>query len=56
MIKDVRKELVGHSHNEDTNDLYSHIELPHSAEAIEKLEQWVAKHKTKEGLKRHACI
>jgi integrase len=50
VIKDVRKELMGHSRNEDTNDLYSHIELPILREAIEKLEQWVAKHKTKEAL------
>jgi hypothetical protein len=28
LIKDVRKELMGHSRNEDTNDRYSHIELP----------------------------
>jgi integrase len=40
VIKDVRKELMGHSRNEDTNDLYSHIELPLLREAIEKLEQW----------------
>src|SRR5262249_26451361 len=48
VIKDVRKELMGHSRNEDTNDLYSHIELPILREAIEKLEQWVAKHNRKE--------
>ena len=40
VIKDVRKELMGHSRNEDTNDLYSHIELPVLREAIAKLEQW----------------
>jgi integrase len=40
VIKDVRKELMGHSRNEDTNDLYSHIELPLLREAIQKLEQW----------------
>ena len=50
VIKDVRKELMGHSRNEDTNDLYSHIELPILREAIENLELWVAKHKTKGGL------
>lgn len=43
VIKDVRKELMGHSRNEDTNDLYSHIELPLLREAIRKLEEW---HKT----------
>jgi integrase len=48
VIKDVRKELMGHSRNEDTNDLYSHIELPILREAIEKLEQWVEKQKSKE--------
>lgn len=40
IIKDVRKELMGHSRNEDTNDLYSHIELPTLREAIRKLEEW----------------
>lgn len=40
VIKDVRKELMGHSRNEDTNDLYSHIELPLLREAITKLERW----------------
>lgn len=42
VIKDVRKELMGHSRNEDTNDLYSHIELPLLREAISKLEAWRA--------------
>ena len=40
VIKDVRKELMGHSRNEDTNDLYSHIELPLLRDAIAKLELW----------------
>jgi len=48
VIKDVRKELMGHSRNEDTNDLYSHIELPLLREAITKFEQWRAT-KLKEG-------
>jgi integrase len=48
VIKDVRKELMGHSRNEDTNDLYSHIELPVLREAIEKLELWLEKQKGKE--------
>jgi hypothetical protein len=48
VIKDVPKELMGHSRNEDTNDLYSHIELPILREAIEKLELWVEKHTRKE--------
>lgn len=40
VIKDVRKELMGHSRNEDTNDLYSHIELPLLRAAIQSLEEW----------------
>jgi integrase len=40
IIKDIRKELMGHSRNEDTNDLYSHIELPLLREAIRKFEEW----------------
>lgn len=40
VIKDVRMELMGHSRNEDTNDLYSQIELPLLREAIAKLETW----------------
>jgi integrase len=40
VIKDVRMELMGHSRNEDTNDLYSQIELPLLREAISKLEVW----------------
>jgi integrase len=51
VIKDVRKELMGHSRNEDTNDLYSHIELPILREAVEKLEQWAEKQKRKEEAK-----
>jgi len=31
---------MGHSRNEDTNDLYSHIELPLLREAIRKFEEW----------------
>ena len=45
VIKDVRMELMGHSRNEDTNDLYSHIELPTLREAIAKLETWAALHR-----------
>ncbi|HET6843000.1 MAG TPA: site-specific integrase [Candidatus Angelobacter sp.] len=40
VIKDVRMELMGHSRNDDTNDLYSQIELPLLREAISKLEYW----------------
>src|SRR5436305_7121137 len=43
VIKDVRMELMGHSRNEDTNDLYSQIELPLLREAIAKLEAWAAR-------------
>lgn len=45
VIKDVRMELMGHSRNEDTNDLYSHIELPLLREAIAKLEAWAELHR-----------
>lgn len=45
VIKDVRMELMGHSRNEDTNDLYSQIELPLLREAIAKLEAWADSHR-----------
>jgi integrase len=45
VIKDVRMELMGHSRNEDTNDLYSQIELPLLREAITKLEAWADLHR-----------
>jgi integrase len=45
VIKDVRMELMGHSRNEDTNDLYSQIELPLLREAITKLEAWTDLHR-----------
>ena len=45
VIKDVRMELMGHSRNEDTNDLYSQIELPTLREAIAKLEAWTNLHR-----------
>ncbi|PYP84642.1 MAG: hypothetical protein DMG65_22170 [Candidatus Angelobacter sp. Gp1-AA117] len=45
VIKDVRMELMGHSRNEDTNDLYSQIELPLLREAISKLETWTTLHR-----------
>lgn len=45
VIKDVRMELMGHSRNEDTNDLYSQIELPLLREAIAKLEAWTNLHR-----------
>ncbi len=40
VIKDVRMELMGHSRNQDTNDLYSQLELPTLRDAISKLELW----------------
>ena len=45
VIKDVRMELMGHSRNEDTNDLYSQIELPLLREAVAKLEAWAESHR-----------
>ena len=45
VIKDVRMELMGHSRNEDTNDLYSQIELPLLRESIAKLEAWAKSHR-----------
>src|SRR5579872_2253430 len=48
VVKDVRMELMGHSRNEDVNDLYSQIELPLLREAIGKLEVWVEIQKRKE--------
>jgi integrase len=45
VIKDVRMELMGHSRNQDTNDLYSQIELPLLREAIAKLESWAELHR-----------
>lgn len=45
VIKDVRMELMGHSRNDDTNDLYSQIELPTLREAVAKLEAWADLHR-----------
>ncbi len=42
VIQDVRKELCGHSRGGDTNDIYTHIELPILRKAIRKLEAWYA--------------
>lgn len=42
VIQDVRKELCGHSRGGDTNDIYTHIELPVLRKAIRKLEAWYA--------------
>ena len=38
-------ELMGHSRNEDTNDLYSQIELSLLRDAIAKLESWADSHR-----------
>lgn len=46
VIKDVRMELMGHSRNEDTNDLYSQIELPLLRQAIGKLDAWAELHRS----------
>jgi len=37
--------LSGHSSGEDTNSIYTHIELPAKREAIRKLEAWVEQQK-----------
>jgi integrase len=41
VMQEVRKALMGHSSGEDTNSIYTHIELPAKREAIRKLEAWV---------------
>ncbi|MDD1770408.1 MAG: site-specific integrase [Methanomassiliicoccales archaeon] len=45
VMQEVRKALMGHSSGEDTNSIYTHIELPVKREAIRKLEAWVAQQK-----------
>jgi integrase len=42
VIQDVRRALMGHSMGEDTNALYTHVELPAKREAIRRLELWMA--------------
>jgi integrase len=41
VLQEVRKALMGHSSGEETNSIYTHIELPVRREAIRKLEAWV---------------
>lgn len=41
VMQEIRKALMGHSSGEDTNSIYTHIELPAKREAIRKLEAWV---------------
>jgi len=41
VMQEVRKALMGHSSGEDTNSIYTHIELPVKRQAIRKLEAWV---------------
>ena len=45
VMQEVRKALMGHSSGEDTNSIYTHIELPAKREAIRKLEAWVEQQK-----------
>jgi integrase len=45
VLQDVRKALMGHSSGEETNSIYTHIELPVRREAIRKLEAWVEQQK-----------
>jgi integrase len=47
VMQEVRKTLMGHSSGEDTNSIYTHIELPLKREAIRKLEAWVEREKQK---------
>jgi integrase len=44
VMQEVRKALMGHSSGEDTNSIYTHVELPVKREAIRKLEAWVDQH------------
>jgi integrase len=46
VMQEVRKSLMGHSTGEDTNAIYTHVELPAKREAIQKLERWVAAART----------
>ena len=44
VLKEVRREIVGHislKQSRDTNDGYTHIELPEKFDAIRKLEVWL---------------
>ncbi len=41
VMQEVRKALMGHSSGEETNSIYTHIELPVKRQAIRKLEAWV---------------
>src|SRR5258708_39505661 len=45
VMQEVRKALMGHSSGEDTNSIYTHVELPVKREAIRKLEAWVEQQK-----------
>ncbi len=47
VIQDIRKALMGHSDGQETNSLYTHIELPARREAIHKLELWRAAERQK---------
>jgi integrase len=43
VMQEVRKALMGHSSGEDTNSIYTHVELPAKRDAIRKLDAWVGK-------------
>jgi len=42
VMQEIRKALMGHSSGEDTNSMYTHVELPAKRDAIRKLDAWVA--------------
>ena len=44
--------LSGHSSGEDTNSIYTHIELPAKREAIRKLEAWGSNNKRSKSTKK----
>lgn len=42
--QEIRREILGHSsHSRDTNDRYTHVDLPAKQDAIRKLEAWYAR-------------
>jgi integrase len=51
VMQEVRKALMGHSSGEDTNAIYTHVELPAKREAIRKLEAWATEQRTANALK-----
>jgi integrase len=47
VMQEVRKALMGHSSGEETNAIYTHVELPVKREALQKLERWVEEERRK---------